>query len=62
MTYSRNAEIVAKFIALADTLIRPEMTPSDYESVRETAGMIGKRYVRLVNDATARRAPFIKRR
>lgn len=54
----------AKFVEIAAKMIKPDMTQTDYDKLREVAGMLnptGNGFVKMLNDDVKRVAPKIKR-
>lgn len=65
MPRHKNPDVIAKFVSLAAQLIAPDMTVSDYEKLRDIAGILnpsGNGFVKTLNSDVAKIAPFIKRR
>jgi len=59
-----NPNANAKFVEIAAQLIKPDMTQSDYNKLRDVAEMLnptGNGFVKILNNDVARVAPNIKR-
>ena len=59
-----NENANAKFVEIAAKMIKPDMTQTDYDKLREVAGMLnptGNGFVKMLNDDVKRVAPKIKR-
>jgi hypothetical protein len=60
-----NPNANAAFISIAAKLIKPDMTQSDYDKLRDVAEMLNPNkmgYVKTLNDDVEKIAPSIKRR